>query len=197
MNLYEVNKFINLTKQSNYDKFKSIIVSGGEPLLWRNLEEGVKALRESNLAEAIHVFSNGINTEKVTPKVIDNIHVLRVSRYKENAIALNDLAKRYGSKIVIVDRMVHTPIPDKFYDNVLPAKCHCEGYALCDGVMYACPMIPAVAKEMKIPLMDLPLTYCKLQVNWAEVLNKFTRENHKLCKACIGNLKVRRLKGTE
>ena len=192
MSLGEVEKFISDTKESDYDKFKSIIISGGEPLLWRHLEEGVRMLRESGLSHQLNIFTNGINAEAVTTGLFDNITILRLSKYAENKPVLADLVDRFGSEhIKIVDQTMHYPIPTELLDNVLPAKCGCEGYGLCDGIMYACPMVPAVAKEFNLELADFPESYCDLQPHWAEILNDFDKANHLFCRGCIGNQKVR------
>lgn len=192
MSLDEVGRFIDRTKQSDYAPFESIIISGGEPLLWDNLEEGVKMLKESGLAKRLNIFSNGINGQIVTPELLGNITTLRLSKYAGNADMLSDLVDRFGTEhINVVDRTKHTPIPAAPLDNVLPAKCGCEGYALCGDIMYACPMVPAVAKEMKWSISDMPETYQPMWPGWAEALAGFDRGNHVLCRACIGNHRVR------
>lgn len=192
MSLDEVGTFIQFTKDSEYAPFESIIISGGEPLLWGNLEEGVKLLKESGLAKRLNIFSNGINGQIVTPELLGNITTLRLSKYAGNADMLSDLVDRFGTgHINVVDRTNHTPIPTVPLEGVLPAKCGCEGYALCDGVMYACPMVPAVAKEIRSQISDFPETYQPLWPCWAESLAEFDRGNHVLCRACIGNHRVR------
>ena len=193
MSLDEIKLFVDYTKQSNCDQFKSIIVSGGEPLLWRHLEEGVQIIQKSCLARDVNIFSNGMNVRVITQRLINNINVLRVSRYSDNKFVLFDLMVRFGpKKIVIVDREIHCPIPKTLFDNVLPAQCGCEGYALCDNIMYACPMVPTISQEMGFSLQDFPETYCALQPHWVEILDKFKRANHLFCRACIGNWKIRK-----
>jgi len=192
MSLEEVEWFIDCTKRSNYPQFKSIIVSGGEPLLWTNLIEGVKMLRVSELSIQLNIFTNAINTDAVTSELMDNITILRLSKYAENQGKLKELVDKFGSKhIHIVDQRVHVPIPKEPLQGVLPAKCGCEGYGLVDYMMYACPMVPAVVQEFNLKLIDFPETYCDLQPHWAERLDGFDRASHLLCQGCIGNHKVR------
>jgi len=196
MSIEEVTDFIKYTKESNYPQFKSIIVSGGEPLLWKNLEEGTRLLKESGLAKAINVFSNGMNGERISNELLSNINMIRISRYKDNGEILDDLFRRFGSqKIIIVNRTEHTPIPKNFLDNVLPATCGCEGFGVCDRVVYGCPMVPAVIKEFDIPMEIYPETYTDLKPHWMEYFEGFARENYQLCRGCIGNLKVRKIMG--
>lgn len=160
--------------------------------MWDNLEEGVKLLKESGLAKAVNVFSNGLNTEAVTPELMENVSTLRLSRYEENVNVLASILSRYGKgKVNIVDRTRHVPIPKEPLQGVLPAKCGCEGYGLVDGVMYACPMVPAVTEELDLWMEKHPETYCNLEPDWAEKLADFDRANHDLCRACIGNHRVR------
>lgn len=194
MCLEEVQKFIDCTRESGYPPFKSIIISGGEPLLWKHLEAGVRMLRESGLSERLNIFSNGLNTQAITPELLNNITTLRLSKYANNQGVLADLVERFGTDhINVVDRTKHTPIPTEALDRVLPAKCGCEGYALCDRVMYACPMVPTVAYELELDLQDYPETYCYLyqRPDWVEALADFHRADHLLCRACIGNHRVR------
>lgn len=192
MSLEEIQRFVEFTRESCYEPFKSIIISGGEPLLWDHLEDGVRILAASGLSERLNIFSNGINTQAVTAGLLENITTLRLSKYIGNQARLGELVARFGTgHINIVDRTNHTPIPAAALDHVLPAKCGCEGYALCDGVMYACPMVPAVAKEMHWSISDFPEAYQPLWPHWAEALAEFDRANHVLCRACIGNHRVR------
>ncbi|KKL26533.1 hypothetical protein LCGC14_2394320, partial [marine sediment metagenome] len=69
--LEAIEKWIGCTKDSGYAPYRSLILTGGEPLLWENLEEGVRLLRESGLGQQVNLFTNGDPSELVTDSLMD------------------------------------------------------------------------------------------------------------------------------
>jgi organic radical activating enzyme len=191
MGLEEVQRFIECTKLSGYAKFRSLILSGGEPLLWPNLEPATQRLKEAGVAERINVFSNGLAAERITDGLMENVSTLRLSRYADNQQPIRGLRKRYRRQIVVVERRKHRAIPPRLQaHDVLPARCACEGYALCDGRVYGCPLVPATALEFGLSLEDFPEAVCALQPGYVEILSRFPRARHTLCRGCVGNLNL-------
>lgn len=191
MTLREVERFIECTRCSGYPKFKSLILSGGEPLLWPHLASAARLLKKAEIARQINVFSNGLAAEKVTDAVMESISTLRLSRYKDNEQAVGRLIRAYGHKIAVVDRRRHRAIPARLQgEEVLPARCGCEGYALYDGRVFGCPLIPATALEFGFSIDDFPEAVCDLQPGYIEILSRFPRTRHTLCRGCVGNFNI-------
>jgi hypothetical protein len=189
----QLEEWIRCTQQSGYRKYTSVILTGGEPLLWPHLEEAVEMLAASEVAEQINVFTNGDRAEAVTDAMMASISTLRISHYGDNKSAIGDLKKRYGHKVVAVPRQRHFRLPQKLSGpEVLPADCQCQGPALIGSTVYGCAMLVTVAEELGLDLEKYPESYCRLQVGYLELLAGFPRVNHECCRGCIGNRKLRR-----
>ncbi len=191
--LEAIEKWIGCTKDSGYAPYRSLILTGGEPLLWENLEEGVRLLRESGLGQQVNLFTNGDPSELVTDSLMDSLSTLRISHYGDNSESIARLKKRYGSLVDVAQRQRHYPIPKTLTGrSVLPARCGCEGPALLGGRVYGCSMLVTVADELGLDLAAYPESHCKLQVGYLELLAGFPRTLHDCCRACIGNIMLRR-----
>jgi len=193
LSLADLGAWIACTKASGYPPYHSVILTGGEPLLWDNLEEGTRLLCQAKVGRQLNLFSNGDKLEHVTDKLMESLTMLRLSHYGNNDKSIKSLKKRYGNKVVIVDRQRHFPIPTKLAGNeILPAKCSCGGPALLGQQVYGCAMLVTVANELGIDLSKYPESQCKLQVGYLELLAGFPRLNHDCCRGCIGNLLLRK-----
>ncbi len=192
LSLDDLAEWIECTQASGYLTYRSIILTGGEPLLWPVIEEGARMLNESGLGEQLNLFSNGDCIERVTDDLMESLSTLRLSHYGNNAHGIELLKERYGNKVSVVDRQQHFPIPTKLAGNeVLPAQCGCEGPALMGRRVYGCAMLVTVANEHGIDLSRYPESQCDLQVGYLELLSGFPRTQHNCCRGCIGNLALR------
>ena len=185
--------WIACTKESAYPLYDSVILTGGEPLLWKNVEEGARLLRQAEVSHQLNLFSNGDCLDRVTDRLMESLTTLRLSHYGNNTKNIKSLKKRYGSKVAIVNQQQHFPIPTSLADtSVLPAKCGCEGPALIGNRVFGCSMLATVANEFGIDLAQYPESHCKLQVGYLELLANFPRTRHDCCRGCIGNLALRK-----
>ena len=192
MSLSAIEKWIEDTQTSGYLPYRSLILTGGEPLLWEHVEEGARLLRESGLGDQVNLFTNGDPTDRVTDKMMESLAGLRVSHYGDNSQAIERLQKRYGAKIQIAQRQRHYPIPRVLAgEDVLPAVCACEGPALLGDRVYGCAMLVTVANEVGLDLAQYPGSHCRLQVGYLELLAGFPRTRHDCCRGCIGNIAFR------
>lgn len=186
MSLQEVGAFIIASRGH---QFEQVAVSGGEPLLWDWLLEGVRMLKESGVAKELSLFSNGMHPERVTPQIMQYIDKLRLSYYATNGRQLKWLKDKYGDKVGAFDRRQHFPIPTRLLNDVLPAECNCGGYMVYNSKVYACPQVPANMTEFK--LGPFPEAVCNIEPGYLAYLSRFPRQNHTLCRGCLANLKVR------
>lgn len=193
LSLDDLTEWITCTKESGYPPYRSVILTGGEPLLWENLEEGARLLRQSGVSQQLNLFSNGDMTDRVTDKLMESLTTLRLSRYGDNALRVELLKERYGAKVSVVKRQAHFRLPIQLAgDEVLPAKCGCQGPALMGRRVYGCAMLLTVANDLGMDLSRYPESQCDLQVGYLELLAGFPRARHDCCRGCIGNLALRK-----
>ena len=193
LSLDELAQWIQCTKASGYPRYRSVILTGGEPLMWEHLEEGARMLRESGVGQQLNLFSNGDCVDRVTDGLMESLSTLRLSHYGNNTSAIKRLKERYGARVAVVQRQRHFPIPKKLAgDEVLPAECGCQGPALMGSRVYGCAMLVTVANELGIDLAEYPESQCALQVGYLELLAGFPRTRHDCCRGCIGNLALRK-----
>lgn len=126
-----VKNFINATHKSGYH-FKIVLLSGGEPLLWKNIIEGTRLIKQSGITDCVKILTNSVAvTEKNIgwfSDVIENIDNVRISRYIGNDRSIEIIKQIFPNdeRIHISDKtefLIQTdqPIPDS-----TPAVCHCD-----------------------------------------------------------------------
>jgi molybdenum cofactor biosynthesis enzyme MoaA len=104
MTLGDLQKFLHCTEVSGYFVEKLDITGPGEPLLWKNLREGLAMLRASPAIGSIHVVTNGLDLNRIDEDTWKCIDVLRVSVYPASAHIqpkLREAQLKHGSKIII------------------------------------------------------------------------------------------------
>ena len=190
MGMEELDWFIECTGSHVFD---SLTITGGEPLLWDHLEEGVVRLRESGIARRIDMFSNGDQLWKITPTLMEHLDELRISMYGDTSYAVW-LAQANG-KVQLADRSKHYEPPAALFpaDLVWPPKCNCPGIMVCNGGAYACANVPAVMAECGIASADYPALMCKLDPFYLDEVRPYWGQAHELCRGCLANMRVRRL----
>ncbi len=82
MPLSDIHHFIQVSRKSGY-RFE-IILTGGEPLLWKDLGEGIDALRNSGICSKLHLFTNAGDIKRLPAEVAANVDTIRTSQYPEN-----------------------------------------------------------------------------------------------------------------
>lgn len=129
--IVDVKRFIAATKASGYH-FKILLLSGGEPLLWKKIIPATRLLKESGIADCIKMLTNSCAVNSSNLKwfkdVIENIDNVRISKYIGNERSVELIQKNFGHlyKIHISDKtdfMVQTRTPVK---DSLPADCACN-----------------------------------------------------------------------
>ena len=209
----QVENLIKYSKESNYH-WEYILLSGGEPLLWKNCLEGTKLLYESGICSRLILLTNGLQIKSETlrfiDKIIRNVHEFRISMYNDNTrnIALAEeyfgkFKNPYGNPTLnVVDRQIHLkPVTwgEAFGDSptdLLPADCTCKAYSMLgDEVWYCGPMHSIILKESKDfrnlesfmwESYKTKIAYGKHFLNYIKVYE----DNFISCEYCISNAKV-------
>jgi len=83
----DIENLIKYSKQAGYF-FSHILLSGGEPLLWDNVVEGTRLLKESKITGSLVLVTNALaidfnNLDKVF-EIISNVDLFRISKYSRN-----------------------------------------------------------------------------------------------------------------
>lgn len=188
MSMDEIEAFIDASEKSDY-KFH-FILTGGEPLLWKHLEEGLIRLRNSSIVNDITIFTNGLVNKKITQTVVDNVDSLRISEYLYNKEEIIDLQKKFGDKIKVVDRTEfwenpHKAVPEKIALPVFCLNAECLYY---NYRVYACPHGLSIAKHNG-SLLDISKP---IEPNFLSGMFKVKAcQAKEICTWCISNRSVR------
>jgi organic radical activating enzyme len=184
----EIEKFIDASVKSGYQF--DFLLTGGEPLLWKHLDEALKALRASGIVKSVSIFTNAMLPNKVTTSIMDNTDRLRISLYDYNKQQTNELVQRFGCKVQVVDRTgfwknPETPVPDEI---ALPMVCMNAEFLYYNYEVYACPHALSIVKHngSKVPI-------CKpLEINFLEgIMDMKEGQAKEICTMCISNKRVR------
>jgi len=188
MSIAELKMFIEITEKSKY--VFDIIICGGEPLLWKYLDEGLKLIRNSSISNKILIFSNVVNIDIINDSIMQSITQLRISRYNCNQVNINKLMSYYPDKIRVVERREFFKLPIYSLDNVLPQECLTPECFFMENKVFACPHSASV-NYGKNKLEDGTKLYVPLQINYLRYIKDILEKQTSLCAKCISNSKVR------
>ena len=191
MSIEEIEKLIHFTKLSNY-KFNRLTISGGEPFLWKNLNEGLSLLKNSGITKEITVFTNAVFYKKLTPDIVKNITTIRVSHYDhiqggtDNTEHILQL-KKIHPKVEVVDRTVFTNIPSEPIHSTEEVNCSNLYTQYFNGSIYAC----AHAHSLALKVGSQVKTGEPIGINYLDNTAETRKGQHKeLCSICVSNKSI-------
>jgi molybdenum cofactor biosynthesis enzyme MoaA len=79
--LDHLQEFIHFTETSGYLIRKLQLTGPGEPLLWKNLKEGLRLLRASPAIGEICIISNGLSIHRIDDETWKNLDQVQISLY--------------------------------------------------------------------------------------------------------------------
>lgn len=170
MSLDEVEAFLDISKKSGYEFH--FTVSGGEPLLWTNLKEGVRMIRESGICAGIRMFTNAINLAALDDATAKKIDQIRISKYLYNTTQTKYLKERYGNRVTVVGRESFWFLPNEPLAETTPAECEYLKWWYYDKNVYAC----AHCQPLSIKLGYNKILHTPLALNFAEKLYPIKEE---------------------
>lgn len=184
MNILEVHSIVNSIKKRGI-KIDTIEITGGEPSLWNNLEQGVSLFKE--VCNHVTLVTNGNNP----PRIINlNLPHWIVS----SSQATPEQLRQYKNYNITYNSHKHKPLPIQSIPNSLPGECcvrtDCFGKPqnsllyLCGKVYYCCNT-PALIQ--RTPLRES--LYCDF---YDDFVTKFQDKKfyESICSWCICNAKV-------
>lgn len=117
LSLDDLETFLDVTEKSGY--MVDLFLHGpGEPLLWRNLKQGVSLMRKSKSVNDIVITTNGIALQNATD-ILDDITRIDVSSYP------SVVAKKLEHDKIQYVQKTHFAI--KQYPAKIPCTCICPG----------------------------------------------------------------------
>lgn len=171
MTLAHIDALIAASVKSGYT-YKRIVLAGGEPLLWPDIEEAISRLEASRIVNMIELFTNGLRVDEVV-QLLGRFKklVVRVSNYGEvNAEARQLLTERLPNhpRLYQVERTQFIPLPTEETRVPDPVGCACPGFGLVGGRVGSCPMIHELS--LRFPHHDYGKLSTELSPGFAERL---------------------------
>lgn len=180
--LDDVEFFIRCAELQNY-RFERVILAGGDPYLWKNLEEAVRMFHASPAFGGVNLFT-GVIDEKLTRRIEPLMQYIGLSYY--------GVEPEFTSPKMEVDRTSasHWVLPAEPVPGTLPADCCCFGPNIRAGRVYRCSNLPDLLLAGGEPLeaadYSEPLTSQFLDL----YLDAGIYQDYH-CASCVANLNLR------
>lgn len=176
-------RFVNSTRRSGY-QFSRLVLSGGEPLLWSNLVEGVTILHGSKLFGEIAMHTNlaAPNADELITAVLPYV-TLRISRYDWN----EDLVAKACAKFELPKprKKSHYPMPTAPQPASLPAICQCKRLNVFGDRVDICSPYRTIGIDTETAGVSTGMS-----VNYLDRLDEDRRTSQPTCAMCVANPKV-------
>jgi hypothetical protein len=163
LNLDDLREFIRHTEESRY-LIKLLDLTGpGEPLLWKNLKEGLKLLHASPAIEEVRIVTNGLALSRLNDE--DWSHVGRVdfSMYPANKAVADELEALgpHREKVTIRNKGTFRTAPKAGETAPVPCACQCSGPMYFDRkIFYYCgPTVFGAAETKGVDISSHPEMY--------------------------------------
>ena len=192
----EVNLLCDCADASD-KRVPEVHLTGGEPLLWKYLREGVTRLNECRSIGPIWVFTSGMGLNTELDWLAENVDHIRLSRHPNNWRRVKSLYRRlrgHKARIKIADKRKHTPIPDKPILGTLPGSCVCPSVCYTKGQAYVCPNIATLLAQHGEDWQTNPGLIERMGPNFMDIRRYLGRSgaNISWCQLCVGNRRVAR-----
>lgn len=113
MSIYEITHIVESCMERKIH-FDVIELTGGEPSLWDHLEYGVNAFRK--ICDEVTLVTNGNDPERIKALGLNSWLVSSSQATKEQL-------RQYEGCPVIYNSHKHKPLPEKAFEDSLPADC--------------------------------------------------------------------------
>lgn len=174
----QFERILQRLKEQNI-QLKSMMFSGGEPMLWPYLSWAIKKAKESGIVEKVKVFTNGI---KANLSDFDGVDKIQITNYGAiNKLDILRLKKQGIGRRLIITNVVHLDWPfKKVINNTLPAICPCVRLYFLGDKVGQCNMQSLLDKDTLL-----------VEDDFIEIFNKRKPLEQEICKGCLGNIKVK------
>jgi len=151
MSMGHVRRFLRISEGSGYRW--SVVLSGGEPLLWRHIRDAVTALHASPSVEFIRMFSNGgpyvDRRRDEMDQYLQLVDRIGIPNYGWNVDAAAEMKRRLGSRVSFLPhlRPKFYARPDRPIMEALPEVCSCRALVLDGDVLSRCPGVRTISAQ--------------------------------------------------
>ena len=194
MSIEEIEKLVYYSEMSGY-VFEEIYITGGEPMLWKNIVKGLRILKAAGIAKKIILFTNGMVSGDVYDEILDFVDMVRITDYGWNAKKVKYWTDKYETtgKVVSYKQNVMYSTPEDPVEGSLPADCNCKMFAYIFGKISLCLTGYSVVlsrlffrKETDMFFgLELRRHYLKFLMNEDATIKPW-------CRYCVGNKKIRK-----
>lgn len=187
MNLNDLKKFIKRSVELN-QKYDTIILSGGEPTCWINIEDGLKIIKKSNISKKISIITNGINTKKII-SISHLLNRIDVSNYGTfNSDNISYLKKQANCEVkVLEENNYHVVRPTVLDNNFYPPECTSSNITVIKDKIYWCPNIYTLSRDFN----TVPTWCCNLEDDWVKYFKSLKENKYpNVCSTCLANKKL-------
>ena len=190
MSLEDIREFIYFTEASNYQIRLLNIQGAGEPLLWKNLDEGISLLEASKAIENIQIITNGLHLEHISDTTLQKIDRLRVSNYGSFSIT-KEVEKKLSflkGDALVFRRPLFCKAPKKEDEPAtLPGICISPGPTIVEKKVYlACT--PPVFDAMALSGLEPdPRSIVNLELNYLHKYSTDFQGKMPICSYCTEN----------
>jgi hypothetical protein len=186
----------DLIRWSYYSDYQwdRIIFSGGEPLLWDDLKEAARLIRESGVADALYMYTNAMRVDKeYLPKfrvIASYMDTVIISSYPNNQDQIDLIMAAKIPNILPYSRPNFFKTPDGPVPDSFPAVCSCSAYGMIGDKITLCGVQDHLIAYKGWDLEDYNGEASKLGPNFLEKLSKMDRTARQICQYCFGNTLV-------
>ena len=181
--LEDVEFFIRCAEMQGH-VFQSVVLSGGDPYLWKPLEAAVRLFKDSSAFRSVTVFT-GIINDDLTRRIEGEVDKIVFSDY--------GTVPGYVPRNMILDHRVreHFVRPSAVVPETLPAVCICQGPRVQGARVYSCSdisdLLLRTGGRLESETYSEPLTSQFLDMYYG--LDLF---NDPHCAMCVGNGRVQK-----
>ncbi|MFC1524553.1 hypothetical protein ACFL6N_07165 [Thermodesulfobacteriota bacterium] len=191
LSLADLQKFLDVSRDSGYYIDDMRIHGPGEPLLWRHFNEGVGLMKDSGIIGSIFVATNGQLLEKITDDTWDCIDEMRVSLYSsfDRHEKLHEIIDRFPDKVMVNKVDTFRTLPVAGEEASIPCRCVCDGPMLLGDriFLYCGPPIFAAAHLFEENALGNSELSVSVGRNWLDSYDEQRMGNMKYCKRCWAN----------
>lgn len=192
LSLEELSLFLEKTEKSGYFIERIDIHGPGEPLLWTNLNEGIKMIYDADLVGRIDITTNGSFLNRIRPETFRYIDLLIVSLYpgEDFSEMTAGIPKKYHYKIQKRDITEFTTVCNAGNLSPIPCECSCHGpMFMKDKIFPYCgPVVFGAVAAKGDKISGHPYLYRNVDLNYMDGFNPSKIGNFDLCRYCLGNL---------
>lgn len=173
--------------------FSQAMIMGGEPALWKHLEEGCRVIRESQAFDQIHIYTNYKSVDPLINLFDKGLADLAIVQTVNMSVdGVRKLWDKHADRVRITNQPAHWIHPDKPIEGAIPAGCGCDQITVFDGRVYSCPGAYHNTKRMGWDI-DNPRLWVNVEDDWRTYFEQMDRYSIAACSVCLSNTKTAHL----